>query len=150
MMKRILLAVLLCTGLLCAGPLCTELDLVAGGGPAVAAADDPGILEKYVRKLKWFHTEANPGQKIEVIEAALLAAKAGVSDAQLYLAYAYIEGVGVEQDREKGMNLLREAAENGSEDARTALEEIEAELERQAREKAPGVLPDPVPEMPAQ
>lgn len=115
-----------------------------GTAACAEEADKQSVLEKYARKLKWFHSEANPGQKIELIEAALLAARAGVADAQLYLAYAYIEGVGVEKNREKGMELLREAARNGSEDAKAALEEFE----RKAKSPAPDVLPDPVPDRP--
>lgn len=130
-MKRMILTALAAGMLLAFAPL-----------PVHAAEDAPGVMEKYARKLKWFHTEANPGQKIEVIEAALMAAKAGVADAQLYLAYAYIEGVGVERNKEKGMELLREAARNGSEDARQAL----TELEEDVKAPAPEILPDPLPE----
>ena len=113
---------------------------------ALAGQNSHGVLEKYARKLKWFHTEANEGQKLEVMEAAINAAQASMADAQLYMAYAYIEGVGVEKDPEKGMALLREAARNGSDDARAALKEMGEDLGEGGNKPMPEHMPDPVPQ----
>ena len=104
-------------------PLCGGMKPANASGQGASSAEVP--LEKFVRKLKWFHTEANPAEKIETIEAAMNKARDGLAEGQLYLAYAYINGIGVEMNREKGLDLLRQAAANGSKDAKDALKEFE-------------------------
>ena len=48
----------------------------------------------------------------------------GVVDAGYELARLYEQGLGVEQDIDKAIDLYEEAAENGSEDAVAALERL--------------------------
>jgi hypothetical protein len=62
-------------------------------------------------------------------ELLTLAADQGFDKARFDLGYMYLQGLGGEQDAERGMALIREAAYAGNRDAKKYLQEMGVPLQ---------------------
>ena len=85
-------------------------------------ASDKGQTEAMTLLVRMYMQGEYDGlDPIKASKMAIIAAKDGVPDAQMYAGLAYMDGIGVEQDYGEAARLFRLAANQGNDEARTNL-----------------------------